>query len=200
MSDLNKRLQMGPQAPKKEEASPEEPEVEKEKVPLVDARKSRARGPARRAPAKSPGPATGEAVHKPSPLSFCMTSTCWAIDPNEDEVHVPSGDKEAIPAPETKVTHSETPTLATNTAGEKLYESSEVAPEVENSVSVPSTSEDAQAVQLEEAQKDHLVSTAQEDGLQPVKASDEPPVISQAPEVEDLSASMDTVKEGGVVD
>lgn len=52
LSDLNSRLQLGPQAPKpaaekKEEAAPEE------KAPLADARKGRARGPARRKPAAS---------------------------------------------------------------------------------------------------------------------------------------------------
>ena len=58
MSDLNRRLQLGPQAPpshkeEHEEKAEEEAEKEKEKVPLVDARKGRARGPARRAPAKA---------------------------------------------------------------------------------------------------------------------------------------------------
>ncbi len=56
MSDLNRRLQLGPQAPpshkeEHEEKAEEEAEKEREKVPLVDARKGRARGPARRAPA-----------------------------------------------------------------------------------------------------------------------------------------------------
>ena len=54
MSDLNKRLQLGPQAPKKEEVAPEEKEVEKEKAPLVDARKSRARGPRSKGPCQEP--------------------------------------------------------------------------------------------------------------------------------------------------
>ncbi len=64
MSDLNRRLQLGPQAPpshreehedKAEEEAEREKEKEKEKVPLVDARKGRARGPARRAPAAAAG-------------------------------------------------------------------------------------------------------------------------------------------------
>lgn len=202
MSDLNKRLQLGPQAPKKEEAAPEDPEVEKEKVPLVDARKGRARGPARRAPAKSPAPLSDEPTHKPSPLSFCMTSTCWSIDPEEDYVLVPSSEKDAVPAPETKATQSETPTLATNTAGEKLHETTEIAPEAEKSAPVPSASEDAHAVQAEEAQKEALSTTVAEDKLEPLKQSDEPPVKeaaevaeeSEAGQGEDLSASTGTVK------
>jgi hypothetical protein len=200
MSDLNKRLQLGPHASKKEEPAPEEPEVEKEKAPLVDARKGRARGPARRAPAKSPAPATEEAAHKPSPLSFCMTSTCWQIDPEEDLLHVPSIEKETILVADTGATQSEAPTLATNTEGEKLHEPSEIAPSAEKSASVPSPAEDAHAEHLEEVRKETLSASAQEDELEPVKQSDEPPVISQAslaPEVadeEDLTASTGTVK------
>ena len=52
MSDLNKQLQGGPPAPKKEEKAVEQEENESEdKAPLIDARKGRARGPARRKPA-----------------------------------------------------------------------------------------------------------------------------------------------------
>merc|ERR1711977_631096 len=88
MADLNKRLQLGAQAPKKDEPAPEEEEP-KEKAPLVDARKGRARGPARRAPAKSPAPAA--AVSEPtSTLAFSMPATLWQIDPEEDYVHVAS--------------------------------------------------------------------------------------------------------------
>ncbi|ERF73008.1 hypothetical protein EPUS_07102 [Endocarpon pusillum Z07020] len=52
MSDLNQRLQLGPRPPVKEKEP--EPVVAKEALPLSDARKGRARGPQRRAPAKSP--------------------------------------------------------------------------------------------------------------------------------------------------
>jgi hypothetical protein len=189
MSDLNKRLQLGPQAPKKEEPAPEETEVEKEKVPLADARKGRARGPARRAPAKSPAPLSEETVHKPSPLSFCMTSTFWQIDPEEDFVHVPTGEKEIIQTPETKATQSETPTLATNAAGEKLHESSEIAPGAEKAAPVPSASEDTHAEHLEETQKEALSTNVQEHEIEPVNQSDKPPVVPQAaPEDEEDEA------------
>lgn len=49
LSDLNSRLQLGPQAAKPVEK--EEEETPAEKAPLSDARKGRARGPARRKPA-----------------------------------------------------------------------------------------------------------------------------------------------------
>jgi hypothetical protein len=48
LTDLNTRLQLGPQQPKPKETEPEPPA---EKQPLSDARKGRARGPARRKPA-----------------------------------------------------------------------------------------------------------------------------------------------------
>ncbi|KAL2827063.1 altered inheritance of mitochondria protein 21 [Aspergillus cavernicola] len=49
LSDLNSRLQLGPQAPPKPQEKQEEAPAEK--APLSDARKGRARGPARRKPA-----------------------------------------------------------------------------------------------------------------------------------------------------
>ena len=48
MSDLNSRLKLGPQDLKPQEKA--EPEAEEEKAPLADARKGRAKGPARRKP------------------------------------------------------------------------------------------------------------------------------------------------------
>ena len=87
MSDLNSRLQLGPQGPppKAKELEPEVAE-ETQKAPLADARKGRAKGPARRKPAASPSAATEE-----KPVGFSMSSmlTLWQIDEN-DELLVPS--------------------------------------------------------------------------------------------------------------
>ncbi|KAH7312324.1 altered inheritance of mitochondria protein 21 [Stachybotrys elegans] len=100
MNDLNKRLQIGPQAVKKEEPS-EQQEVaeEKEKAPLSDARKGRARGPQRRAPAKSPipaaAPAAQEAKVSAPTLTFSMPSMTWAIDPDLGDVAVQGETKQA---------------------------------------------------------------------------------------------------------
>ncbi|KAI1091100.1 altered inheritance of mitochondria protein 21 [Rostrohypoxylon terebratum] len=85
MSDLNNRLRLGPQAPKKEEPPAENPVVDKEKAPLSDARKGRARGPQRRAPTKAAGPSGTEQGPPPvtngkPTLSFSMTRTLWSID------------------------------------------------------------------------------------------------------------------------
>ncbi|RDA86666.1 hypothetical protein CP532_5021 [Ophiocordyceps camponoti-leonardi (nom. inval.)] len=92
MSDLNKRLQLGPNAPKKEEeADPEVAEV-KEKTPLSDARKGRARGPQRRAPAKGPALATTtnaspSTTKTDAPaLTLSLPQTLWTIDPDDGDV------------------------------------------------------------------------------------------------------------------
>jgi hypothetical protein len=93
MSDLNKRLQLGPVAPKKDE--PKEEEIaEQEKAPLADARKGRARGPQRRKPGVSPGGTTEEASapapSKPS-VRFAISKpiTIWEVDEGGD-VNAPS--------------------------------------------------------------------------------------------------------------
>ncbi|KAI0021804.1 altered inheritance of mitochondria protein 21 [Xylariomycetidae sp. FL0641] len=104
MSDLNKRLQLGPSAPKKEE-SPEEAAEPKEKVPLSDARKGRARGPQRRAPtkAKSPSPGAPPPVSSGKPvLSFSMPRVLFSID-EEGTMTVDDLGPEKQPIPEPTV-------------------------------------------------------------------------------------------------
>ncbi|KAF7546757.1 hypothetical protein G7Z17_g8196 [Cylindrodendrum hubeiense] len=99
MSDLNKRLQLGPQAPKKEEAKPQEDLTEeKEKAPLADARKGRARGPQRRAPAKSPAAPEPAKASGPT-LSFSMPQTFWSVDPDQGSLAV-AGEEAPIPVVE----------------------------------------------------------------------------------------------------
>ena len=86
MSDLNNRLKLGPQGPPPKP----EPEVneEAEKAPLADARKSRAKGPARRKPAASPSAAPAEQTP-----AFAMSTpmTLWSID-ERDQLRVPGED------------------------------------------------------------------------------------------------------------
>jgi hypothetical protein len=178
MSDLNKRLQLGPQAPKKEEA-PEEPEEEKEKTPLVDARKGRARGPARRAPAKSPAPASAIVTEKPSALAFSTPLTLWQIDPDENLLRVASHQVEAE-SPSNTETAAETPTLATNTAGQAFHESSEIDPDYERVPSPTSATENIYAQQSEDAGKVAVSTEALGNNYEqePAKTSNEPPAIS----------------------
>jgi hypothetical protein len=130
MSDLNKRLQLGPQAPKKEEAAAEDLTEEKEKAPLSDARKGRARGPQRRAPRSSPSPGAAKALdvapQKPTPsLAFSITTTLYSIDPDEGTVKISNGrikggEDDELPQPEEP--EMKTETLASNTAGETIVE------------------------------------------------------------------------------
>jgi len=198
MSDLNKRLQLGPQAPpKKEEVVTEEPEVEKEKAPLLDARKGRARGPARRAPAKSPTPATQAPVEKSSVCGICTPSTLWQIDPEEDTLQVSSVEEEAIP--ESKATESEAPALSTNIAGESLHTSSEV-PDSETPASSP---EDIKAEKTEDSLKPSTTEVAEEDkGVEPVEQSDaklpaeqQSTSVPDAADEEELAGSTGTLKQ-----
>lgn len=123
MNDLNQRLQLGPQGPKKEEqAEAEAAEEEKEKAPLTDARKGRARGPQRRAPAKSPA-AVREAPKESLPtLTFSLSQSTWSIRPEDGDVVVSGEDQveqplveeekatEAPSEPETKSTLPAEPT------------------------------------------------------------------------------------------
>ena len=76
MSDLNQKLGLGP--PKEKDK-----EIEQEVKPLEDARKSRARGPQRRAPAKEVSPAT-KAVR----FSIASPKTLWHIHPEHDRLLV----------------------------------------------------------------------------------------------------------------
>ena len=83
MSDLDKRLQLGPQAPPKpQEKALTEDAPEGEKAPLADARKGRARGPARRKPAATSTPATEEQEGKAGKAEWEIQKpwTVWEIN------------------------------------------------------------------------------------------------------------------------
>ncbi|KAF4333099.1 hypothetical protein FBEOM_13099 [Fusarium beomiforme] len=121
MSDLNKRLKLGPQAPKKEDPKPqEELAEEKEKAPLSDARKGRARGPQRRAPAKSPAAAPAVQSSGPS-LSFSIPQTLWSIDP-EGSLSV-SGEQTPVSEPEPEMEKTEHPDDPSAASQETLHTS-----------------------------------------------------------------------------
>ncbi|KAK6336804.1 hypothetical protein TWF718_009592 [Orbilia javanica] len=127
MSDLNSRLSKGPVAPKKEEPAPE-PEP-KEREPLEDVRKTRARGPAKRKPSAAAGatPAADTAApataHVPK-LTFSSIITVYSIgddyevsfdetkfDDEPSKIARPIGDKvlEAVTAGETEEKKEEAP-------------------------------------------------------------------------------------------
>lgn len=79
MSDLDKRLQLGPQGPSKpQEKALDEAENEEEKAPLADARKGRARGPARRKPA-GPSAAVDSSTANTENQQETNVAKNWAI-------------------------------------------------------------------------------------------------------------------------
>lgn len=90
MNDLNQKLGLGP--PKEKEPEP----VVEEAQPLEDARKSRARGPQRRAPAaKSAAP-----VVKSVRFAMTIPRSLWTID-DTDELNLVS-EKSSAPQPSSK--------------------------------------------------------------------------------------------------
>jgi hypothetical protein len=112
MSDLNKKLGLGPVAPKKEEVR--EPEAEEEKAPLADARKGRAKGPQRRKPGVSPsGAAEEKKVSKPATVRFAISRpmTIWEVD-ESGELSMGAKSTQAPPAVEEPVKPSTDGTAA----------------------------------------------------------------------------------------
>ena len=100
MNDLASRIQLGPTGPPPKPKEPE-PEAEEVKAPLVDARKSRAKGPARRSkPAASPSGAAEPLKANPVAFAFSTPVTVWHID-TSDVLHVPG------PGTETAHPHDE---------------------------------------------------------------------------------------------
>lgn len=104
MSDLNQRLQLGPRPPVKEKEP--EPVADKEGLPLSDARKGRARGPQRRAPAKSPNDASETEATSLPKFSISVPRPMWSIS-EDDGLFVESFD-ESSPAPQAPVVESST--------------------------------------------------------------------------------------------
>lgn len=98
MKDLNQRLQLGPQAPKKEEQPKEEVKEEKEKAPLTDARKGRAKGPTRRKPGTSPSAA--EAVgDEPKIVRFAVSSTIVVFEIDDGSLKVQDAGAKEVKKP-----------------------------------------------------------------------------------------------------
>ena len=118
MDDLNNRLKLGPQGPppKAQEAEVTE---ETAKAPLADARKGRAKGPARRKPAASPSAAVEET---PAALSICSMVTIWEID-ESNKLQVPSVSVADADAP--AETAKDIPELAQEMAANEAHNTAE---------------------------------------------------------------------------
>ena len=81
MKDLNQRLQLGPQAPKRDEpAKAAADDADDEQAPLADARKGRARGPQRRRPGSSSPAARGADEEKKVRFAIAKMVTVFEID------------------------------------------------------------------------------------------------------------------------
>lgn len=162
MSDLNKRLQLGPQAPKKEEPPAADMIEEKEQKPLADARKGRARGPQRRAPAaRSPAPVKEHKSGAPV-LSFSPLRTCWSIGDSgvleiDSEKPAPEATKsepkavpEAQPAAE-EASHTEAePEKVEATAPESIAPEPQVEPQIETQAETKAQPEETSPEPTEE--------------------------------------------------
>lgn len=160
MNDLNKKLGLGPRREEKKEPEPEEVK------PLEDARKSRARGPQRRAPAKAAAPK----VKSMPQFSIFSARSLWQID-EADEVVTIIGSKtpatstvEAIdhaPEPETKaeapertedVPSPQASALAKNTAGESADPALDEDPEGELTRKTTATTLDGEELIREDSE------------------------------------------------
>ncbi|OBS19554.1 hypothetical protein FPOA_11280 [Fusarium poae] len=149
MSDLNKRLKLGPHVPpKKEEPKAEEDLVqEKEKVPLSDARKGRARGPQRRAPARSPAAVATTAPAQPAApsLTFSVPQTFWYISP-EGSLSV-SGEQtptsEPVTEPATEPVSEPVPEPASAHEPERASKPEPVEEKKEDTVDTPTEPQEA---------------------------------------------------------
>jgi hypothetical protein len=220
LSDLNKRLQLGPQAPKKEEPVSEAVEEETEKAPLSDARKGRARGPVRKAPAMTPAPGpelsttTASAMAAATTLGFSKPTTLWHIDPKDDMLSTNLGGSKVsdisesktatlpelknTPVSETKAPELSAPILATNTAGESLQDATESGPNTEQASAPLFSSIGDLHAQKTDNQLRNVVATADDQSSTPSKPGDQPPVISTSSEGDaapgDLSGSTGTIK------
>lgn len=210
MSDLNKRLQLGPQAPKKEEEQQEVME-EKEKVPLTDARKGRARGPQRRAPAKSPVPAaaataSAEASKAPAlTLSFSLPQTLWSIDPEAGDCVVGLEEEEVLKRESIEEANSEPPkpSESEQTETERIPviqepQESQVPEKVEAPVKIEQPEEPLETIvpsevseKLVEAQKPEEPQKHEESETleEPDKPAESAPPVEAVKEVETLATN-----------
>ncbi|KAE8390488.1 altered inheritance of mitochondria protein 21 [Aspergillus alliaceus] len=201
LSDLNSRLQLGPQAPPKPQEKVEEAPAEK--APLSDARKGRARGPARRRPAADN---TGAKLPTIPEVRITETWNVWQVgeDGNLIVGKKNSVDQKKVAAPDTTSSEDSTmaPPIAKNTAGESADPQPTASPEEDPAPSSGSTPAETQPTFTETT---HSV-TSSPDGqgptVVPTAKQDEPEVPSEAvsTEVEAGKKPSTSSAESGVED
>ncbi|KGO77915.1 Protein of unknown function DUF3210 [Penicillium italicum] len=144
LTDLNSRLQLGPQQPKPQE---KEPEVPVEKQPLSDARKGRARGPARRKPAVEK---TASRLPTIPEIKITESLNIWQVGQDGNLVVGTGKEKEkpsvAVEEPSVPAEHPMAPPIAKNTAGESV-DPTPKSPVAEGVTSPGTTTADVQPTQ-----------------------------------------------------
>ncbi|KAF9889954.1 hypothetical protein FE257_006828 [Aspergillus nanangensis] len=135
LSDLNSRLQVGPQGPPKPQEKKDEAPTEK--APLSDARKGRARGPARRRPAVE-----NVAPKLPTIPEIRITESWNVWQVCEDGNLVVGSDQ----SPEPTETTPMAPPLSKNMAGESTDPVASPEPKKEISVSPPAATKTLETV------------------------------------------------------
>ena len=185
MSDLNNRLKLGPHAPPKIEEKNTE-EKEEEKTPLSDARKGRARGPARRKPAASPS-AAAEPTQAFSPkFSIVEPFTVWRItkDGILDVVHA-SRELQKLAQAETAgstAQHSNT-AVESNTGEEAEQDPNIMTPSEDEMQTTPSSGLEPNSATLDATSEDITTSSLPKDDI-PIK----PDSIEEPSDMTDSSA------------
>ncbi|CAG8908753.1 unnamed protein product [Penicillium egyptiacum] len=215
LTDLNARLQLGPQQAKPQEKDPEAPV---EKQPLSDTRKGRARGPARRKPAVEK--ATSRLPTIPE-IKVTEALNVWQVGQDGNLV-VGNGNNEkpavAMKEPSVSVERPMAPPIAKNTAGESVDPTPE-SPVAEDVTSPGTTTADIQPIQTpEEAPKSPESSPVATESAEKEKENDdvnmtkspEPAAVATAiaesvstpakldDALEDMTASADGKKESDV--
>ncbi|CAI7619185.1 unnamed protein product [Penicillium glandicola] len=144
LTDLNSRLQLGPQQPKPQEKEPDAPA---EKQPLSDARKGRARGPARRKPAVEK---TTSRLPTIPEIKITEALNIWQVGQDGNLV-VGTGNNEekapiAVEEPSVPAERPMAPPIAKNTAGESVVPTPE-SPVAKDVTSPETTTADVQPIQ-----------------------------------------------------
>ena len=175
LSDLDKRLQLGPQGLKPPEKPASEEEKGEEKAPLTDARKGRARGPARRKPAAAESSVDSDLERKTN-WSVQAPWTLWrtgdngiidavhAISKKESEVSDEHRQADPISLQKHLVKESEAlpPTLTSNAAEEGVLEPNELPTATGNEEDAAKSSTHEQSQQSPDSATTKTTATTQE--------------------------------------
>ncbi|OOQ83407.1 hypothetical protein PEBR_34824 [Penicillium brasilianum] len=186
LTDLNSRLQLGPQQPKPQEKEPEPPA---EKQPLSDARKGRARGPARRKPAAENANARLPTIPE---IKITETLNVWSVGEDGNLTVGTEDIKPSVPSTKSSILAEPpmAPELAKNTAGESVDPTPQARPAAE--VVSPSTAAapDAGAAKPE-------VSTEVPTAIEPPTAATE--LTSKQEEPESVAAGAQPLADRGSI-